>query len=96
MTTWLYNFFDLEAHDTTVGAGFLCSTTTFLTLSYIIFVQSVLLSAAGMDLGAVLTATCLGGAISSALMGVMTNYPIAMGHNFFFAFTVCRTTAAGG
>jgi AGZA family xanthine/uracil permease-like MFS transporter len=57
MTTWLYNFFDLEAHDTTVGAGFLCSTTTFLTLSYIIFVQPVLLSAAGMELGAVLTAT---------------------------------------
>lgn len=100
MTAWLEKFFDLKAHDTTIGAEFLGGTTTFLTLSYIVFVQPVVLSAAGMDPGAVLTATCLGGAIFSALMGVMTNYPIAMapamGHNFFFAFTVCGAAAAGG
>ena len=66
--------------------------TTFLTMAYILFVQPAVLSAAGMDPGAVLTATCLASAVATFLMAVLANYPIAvapaMGHNFFFAFTV--------
>src|SRR5215203_1320980 len=62
-------------------------------MAYIIFVQPAVLSAAGMDFGAVLTATCLASAFATVLMGLLANYPIAvapaMGHNFFFAFTVC-------
>src|SRR5687768_3050759 len=62
-------------------------------MAYIIFVQPTVLSAAGMDFGAVLVATCLASAIGTLLMGLLANYPIAvapaMGHNFFFAFTVC-------
>lgn len=73
---------------TEVGAG----TTTFLTMAYIVFVQPAVLSSAGMDAGAVLTATCLASAFATLLMAVLANYPIAvapaMGHNFFFAFTV--------
>jgi AGZA family xanthine/uracil permease-like MFS transporter len=61
-------------------------------MAYIIFVQPAVLSAAGMDFGAVLVATCLASGIATLLMGVFANYPIAvapaMGHNFFFAFTV--------
>jgi AGZA family xanthine/uracil permease-like MFS transporter len=61
-------------------------------MAYIIFVQPAVLSAAGMEFGAVLTATCVSTAIATALMALLANYPIAvapaMGHNFFFAYTV--------
>src|SRR4029077_3898153 len=64
----------------------------FLTMAYIIFVQPAVLSACGMDFGAVLVATCLSTALATALMAWFANYPIAvapaMGHNFFFAYTV--------
>jgi adenine/guanine/hypoxanthine permease len=66
--------------------------TTFVTMAYIIFVQPAVLGAAGMDAGAVLTATCLSTAFATGLMAVLANYPIAvapgMGHNFFFAYSV--------
>src|SRR5262245_14345634 len=61
-------------------------------MAYIVFVQPAVLSAAGMDFGAVLTATCLATALATALMAWFANYPIAvapaMGHNFFFAYSV--------
>src|SRR5947209_7328460 len=84
--------FDLAAHRTTVRTEALAGLTTFLTMAYIIFVQPAVLSACGMDFGAVLTATCLSTALATALMALFANYPIAvapaMGHNFFFAYSV--------
>jgi AGZA family xanthine/uracil permease-like MFS transporter len=84
--------FQLAAHGTTVGTEVLAGVTTFMTMAYIIFVQPAVLSAAGMDFGAVLTATCLATALATLLMALLANYPIAvapaMGHNFFFAFSV--------
>jgi AGZA family xanthine/uracil permease-like MFS transporter len=84
--------FGLAAHGTTVRTEILAGVTTFLTMAYIVFVQPSVLSAAGMDAGAVMTATCLASAFATLLMGLLANYPIAvapgMGHNFFFAFTV--------
>src|SRR5437660_12001524 len=84
--------FGLAAHGTTVRTEILAGVTTFLTMAYIIFVQPTVLSAAGMDFGAVLTATCLATALATALMALLANYPIAvapaMGHNFFFAYSV--------
>ena len=66
--------------------------TTFLTMAYIVFVNPQILGAAGMDKGAVFVATCIAAAVSSAVMGLYANYPIAlapgMGLNAFFAFTV--------
>jgi AGZA family xanthine/uracil permease-like MFS transporter len=89
---YLERRFALAAHGTTVRRESLAGATTFLTMAYIIFVQPTLLSACGMDFGAVLVATCLSTAFASALMALMANYPIAvapaMGHNFFFAYTV--------
>src|SRR6184192_1496611 len=70
----------------------LAGLTTFLTMAYIVFVQPAVLSVAGMDFGAVLTATCLATAVATLLMAWLANYPIAvapaMGHNFFFAYSV--------
>jgi adenine/guanine/hypoxanthine permease len=84
--------FALTANGTNVRIEILAGVTTFLTMAYIIFVQPAVLSAAGMDAGAVLTATCLATAFATALMAFLANYPIAvapaMGHNFFFAYSV--------
>jgi AGZA family xanthine/uracil permease-like MFS transporter len=72
-----------------VGGG----VTTFLAMAYILFVQPTMLAAAGMDRGAVLTATCLSAALATLVMGLWARYPVAlapgMGLNAFFAFTVC-------
>src|SRR5918911_1897741 len=61
-------------------------------MAYIISVQPAVLGAAGMDFGAVLTATCLATALATTMMALLANYPIAvapaMGHNFFFAYSV--------
>jgi len=84
--------FDLTAHGTTIRTEIVAGLTTFLTMAYIVFVQPAVLSAAGMDFGAVLTATCLSTAFATLLMAFLANYPIAvapaMGHNFFFAYSV--------
>jgi adenine/guanine/hypoxanthine permease len=89
---WLQRRFDLAANGTNVRTEVLAGGTTFLTMAYIIFVQPAVLSAAGMDFGAVLTATCLATAFATTLMALLANYPIAvapaMGHNFFFAYSV--------
>ena len=89
---YLERRFALAAHGTTVRTEIIAGVTTFLTMAYIIFVQPAVLSAAGMDFGAVLTATCLSTALATALMALLANYPIAvgpaMGHNFFFAYSV--------
>ena len=93
----LERLFQLSLRRTTVRAEVIGGMTTFLAMAYIIFVQPAVLGAAGMDRGAVLVATCLASAIGTLLMGGFANYPIgvapAMGHNFFFAFTV---VVAGG
>src|SRR6188768_822258 len=88
----LERVFGLSANGTTIRTEIIAGTTTFLTMAYIVFVQPAVLSAAGMDRGAVFTATCVSSALATLIMAFAANYPIAvapaMGHNFFFAFTV--------
>ena len=92
MRAWVERRFRLEEAGTTVRTEVVAGVTTFATLSYIIFVQPAVLAAAGMDFGAVMVATCLAAALATLLLGLLANYPIAaapaMGHNFFFAYTV--------
>ena len=70
----------------------LAGVTTYLTMVYIIFVNPAMLATTGMDFGAVFVATCLAAALSTAIMGIYANYPIAlapgMGLNAYFAFVV--------
>lgn len=93
-------YFLFSARDTDLRTELLGGTTTFFTLSYIIFVQPTLLSATGMDFGSVMVATCVASALATLIMGLYANFPIAMapamGHNFFFTFTVCGGVSAGG
>jgi AGZA family xanthine/uracil permease-like MFS transporter len=88
----LARFFKIEENRTTLRREVSGGVVTFLTMSYIIFVQPSILQKAGMDFNAVMMATCLSAALASILMGLLANYPIAlapgMGENFFFAFTV--------
>jgi AGZA family xanthine/uracil permease-like MFS transporter len=85
-------WFHLAENATSVRTEMLAGVTTFLTMAYIIFVQPAVLNAGGMDFGAVLVATCVSSALATLLMAFLANYPIAvapaMGHNFFFAFSV--------
>src|SRR6202034_165214 len=64
----------------------------FLTMAYIMFVNPLILSDAGMDKGAVFVATCLASAIATLIMALYANYPIAlapgMGINAFFTYSV--------
>lgn len=88
----LERLFRLRENGTTVRTELRAGLVTFLTMSYIIFIQPAVLSQAGMDFGAVMAATCISAAAATIMMGLVANYPIAlapgMGENFFFAFTV--------
>src|SRR5436190_657249 len=92
MHDFLEKTFRLSESHTTIRTEILAGVTTFMTMSYIIFVQPAVLSTTGMDFQAVLASTCIVSAIGCFLMALLANYPIAvapaMGHNFFFAFTV--------
>jgi AGZA family xanthine/uracil permease-like MFS transporter len=92
MPAWIERRFAVTASGSTIGTEILGGLTTFMTMSYIVFVQPALFSTVGMDFDAVLAATCLISAFGTLLMAFLANYPIAvapaMGHNFFFVFTV--------
>lgn len=91
----LERLFNLKESGTTAEREVVAGVTTFLTMSYIIFVQPAVLGAAGMDPGAVMVATCLASALGTVLMAFLAKYPIAlapaMGHNFYFSYIVVLT-----
>jgi adenine/guanine/hypoxanthine permease len=93
--TMLDRYFGLSQQGTDVRTEFIAGVTTFLTMVYIIFVNPIILGKAGMDQGAVFVATCIAAAVSTLVMALYANYPIAlapgMGINAFFAFTVVLT-----
>lgn len=88
----LNKFFGLKERGTNVRTEIVAGFTTFLAMSYIIFVNPDILAQAGMDPGAVFVATCLSAAVGSIIMGAYANYPIAiapgMGLNAFFTYGV--------
>lgn len=86
------DFFRLKDKGTSIRTEAVAGITTFMTMSYIIFVQPMVLSHAGMDFGAVMMATIISSIIAILIMGLYANYPIAlapgMGENFLFAYTI--------
>lgn len=91
----LDRYFGLAHQGTDVRTEFIAGVTTFLTMVYIVFVNPIILGKAGMDQGAVFVATCVAAAVSTLVMALYANYPIAlapgMGINAFFVFTVVLT-----
>ncbi|MEP1142174.1 MAG: NCS2 family permease [Henriciella sp.] len=85
-------YFEIEARGSSIRKEIVAGVTTFLAMSYIIFVNPDILANAGMDPGSVFVATCLSAAIGTLIMGVYANFPIAiapgMGLNAFFTYGV--------
>ena len=88
----LEKLFKLKDNNTDVRTEVLAGITTFMTMAYILAVNPSILAAAGMDQGAVFTATALASFIGTLLMAFLANYPFAlapgMGLNAYFAYTV--------
>lgn len=93
-TGLLERVFHLSENGTSVKTEIMAGITTFMTMAYILAVNPAIMSAAGMDKGAVLTATAIAGFLGTVLMAAFANYPFAlapgMGLNAFFAFTVVK------
>ena len=85
-------FFKLKENDTNVRQEVVAGITTFMTMAYILIVNPTILSAAGMDSGAVFTATALSSVVATLIMGIYAKLPFAqapgMGLNAFFAYTI--------
>ena len=84
--------FQLQAHKTNVRTEIIAGLTTFLAMAYILAVNPLILSDAGLNPGSVFTATALSAAIATLIMAVLANLPVAlapgMGLNAFFTYTV--------
>ena len=78
----LEKLFHLKENKTTVKTEVTAGITSFFTMAYIIFVNPQILSAAGMDAGAVMLATCVASAIGTFLMAFLANYPFALAPTF--------------
>lgn len=91
----LTRIFDLDGHGTTVRTELFAGLTTFLTMAYIVAVNPLILGAAGMPIAGVAAATCLAAGFGCILMGLLSNYPLAlapgMGLNAYFTYTVVQT-----
>lgn len=88
----LEKLFHLKENHTDVKTEILAGITTFMTMAYILAVNPSILSASGMDSGAVFTATALASLFATLLMALFANYPFVlapgMGLNAYFAYTV--------
>jgi AGZA family xanthine/uracil permease-like MFS transporter len=104
----IISFFELRERNSRISVEIVAGITTFMTMSYIIFLQPNILAGlmpgaqpTGMDKEALLVTTCIAAAVGSILMGILANYPIAlapgMGENFFFVslVAVCASPAIG-
>lgn len=99
-------FFQISQNKSTFGREIKAGITTFLTMSYILFVQPAVLSGnllgntTGMDFGALITATCLASGIGSLIMALYARLPIGqapgMGQNFYFVTTLIPAALALG
>ena len=85
--------FALASNRTTAGREVQAGLTTFAAMAYILAVNPSILADAGMDRAALVTVTAISAAAATALMALLTNYPIAlapgMGINSFFTYSIC-------
>ena len=92
--------FKLQEHGTNVRTEIIAGITTFLAMAYLLAVNPGMLADAGMNQGAVFTATAVSAAFASIIMGVFANYPVAlasgMGLNAYFSYSVCSSLAEAG
>lgn len=89
---FISHFFKLSEHKTNIKTELMAGLTTFVTMSYIMFLNPLIMSKTGMPFDGLFLATCLGAAIATILMGLYANWPVGlapgMGLNAFFTFSV--------
>ena len=92
MENFFEKSFHLKEHNTNTKTELVAGFTTFMTMAYILAINPSILSEAGMDAGAVFTATAIASFVGTAIMAFYANYPFAlapgMGLNAFFAYSV--------
>ena len=91
----LEKIFKLKENKTTVFTEFIAGLTTFMAISYIIFINPAILSGTGMDYNAIYVATILASMIGTFLIGIIANVPYVqsagLGLNALFTYTICGT-----
>lgn len=91
-TTFLERYYKISERHSSVKQEIIGGITTFLAMSYIVFVNPSILGLTGMDKGALITVTCLTAALATIISGIWANAPFAlapgMGLNAFFTFTL--------
>ena len=89
----LERFFDLAARGTNVRTEVIAGLTIFATMAYVLAVNPFILSQAGMPLAPLITVTAVSAALSCIVMGLVSNYPLAlapyMGSNAYFTYQIC-------
>src|SRR5947209_8456959 len=89
---WIDKTFRVSERGSSLRTELFAGLTTFTTMSYVLVVNPLVLSGAGMDRGSLITATAVVAALFCALMGLRTNYPLAMapgmGTNAYIAVQV--------
>ena len=89
----LEKLFKLKENGTNVRTELVAGLTTFMTMVYILALNPSILSASGMDAGAILTATAVSSAVACFAMAIFSNMPFALsaglGLNAYFAYTIC-------
>ncbi len=87
-----FRYFQLKENNTNVKTEFVAGLTTFMTMAYILIVNPLILSEAGMDKGSVFTATIIASVIATTIMALWAKLPFAlapgMGLNAYFAYTI--------
>ena len=88
----LEKIFNLKTNNTSLKKEILAGITTFVTMSYIIFVNPQMMAESGMDYGASFVGTCIAASLACFFMGLYANWPVGlapgMGLNAFFTYTV--------
>ncbi len=94
LSGWLDRSFSVSERGSSVRTEVFAGLTTFTTMSYVLVVNPLVLSGAGMDRGSLITATAVVAALFCVVMGMRTNYPLAMapglGTNAYIAVQVCE------
>jgi len=91
---FIAKYFEFDKHGTNLSTEINAGITTFMTMAYILIVNPIILSQAGMDFQAVFTATALSSLLATLVMGLYAKLPFAlapgMGLNAFFAYSICN------
>jgi AGZA family xanthine/uracil permease-like MFS transporter len=92
LSAMIDRFFQIKERNTSLRQEFIGGMTTFLTMSYIIFLHPNMLAETGMDKGALITITCIASFIGTLIVGIWANVPLALapglGLNSFFTYSV--------